>query len=141
MQREGNTRGQRLQPATGKQRGYLKHLRAELGLTDALPARLNRAQAGDLIDACKSILAARDTGENVESYHGIVREGGWTVTRLPDGERPGGKRRGKKKRPARARKPKPVKTTPEADAEWTAAVERHKRAQAHEEHRWMEDVM
>lgn len=139
MQRDRTTGSQRLAPATGKQRGYLKHLRAELGLTDPLPARLNRAQASDLIAACKSIIAARDTGENVDSYHGMIREGGWTVTRLPDGERPGGKRR--KKKPARARKPKPAKTTPEADAEWTAAVERHKRAQARDEHRWMEDVM
>lgn len=139
MQRKANTAGTRLSPATGKQRGYLKHLRAELGLTDPLPARLNRAQASDLIDACKSILAARDTGENVDSYHGIVREGGWTVTRLPSAGRGGGRR--KKKKPARARKPKPAKTTPEADAEWTAAVERHKRAQARDEHRWMEDVM
>jgi len=137
MQRDRTTGSQRLAPATGRQRGYLKHLRAELGLTDALPARLNRAQASDLIAACKSILAARDTGENMDSYHGMIREGGWTVTRLPSGGR-GGRR---KKKPARARKPKPVKTTPEFDAEWAAAVERHKRAQAHDEHRWMEDVM
>ena len=138
MQRDRNTSSPRLRPATSKQRAYLKHLRAELGLTDDLPARLNRAQAGDLIAACKSILAARDTGENVDSYHGMIREGGWTVTRLPSAGRGGGRR---KKKPARARKPKPAKTTPEADAEWTAAVERHKRAQARDEHRWMEDVM
>lgn len=138
MRRDRITSSTRLRPATAQQCRYLKHLRAELGLADDLPAVLNRAQASDLIDACKTILAARDTGENVDSYHGLTREGGWTVTRLPDG-RGGGRRR--KKKPARARKPKPAKTTPEADAAWTAAVERHKRAQARDEHRWMEDVM
>lgn len=138
MQRDRTTASPRLQPATAKQRGYLKHLRAELGVTDPLP-RLNRAQASDLINACKSIIAARDTGEDVDTYNGLTREGGWTVTRLPDAERPG-KRRGKQK-PARARKPKPVKTTPEFDAEWTAAVERHKRAQARDEHKWMDNLM
>ena len=139
MQRDRTTGSQRLAPATGKQRGYLKHLRAELGLTDPLPARLNRAQASDLIAACKSIIAARDTGENVDSYHGMIREGGWTVTRLPDGEKPAKRR----KKPVR-QQPRKTRTRTygeDFETEWSAAVERHLRDQARRDHEWMDNLM
>lgn len=139
MQRDRTTGSQRLAPATGAQIRYLHHLRDEIGADGKLP-RLNRAQASDLIAACKSIIAARDTGENVDSYHGIVREGGWTVTRLPDNERPA-KRRKKPKRQQQPRKVRSRTYGEDFEAEWSEAVERHLRAQARRDHEWMDDLV